>query len=102
MSCTPKNLLILTLLAAAALFCTTPPAGAHEHGPQKRTISLAASGAVKATPDKIDITTGVTSEALTAREALDKNTEAMAKVVEALKSDGIEAKDIKAGFPSPR
>jgi len=92
---TPKNLLILTMLAAAALFCAMPPASAHEHGPQKRTISVAATGTVKATPDKIDITTGVTSEALTAREALDKNTEAMAKVVEALKSDGIEAKDIQ-------
>jgi hypothetical protein len=72
-----------------------PPASAHEHGPQKRTISLAATGTVKATPDKIDITTGVTSEAMTAREALDKNTEAMAKVVEALKTDGIEGKDIQ-------
>lgn len=91
----PKNLLILIILAAAALVCTMPQTNAHEHGPQKRTISLAASGAVKATPDKIDITTGMTSEALTAREALDKNTEAMAQVVEALKSDGIDAKDIQ-------
>jgi len=90
-----NSFLTLALLAAAALFCAMPPASAHEHGPQKRTISLAATGTVKATPDKIDITTGVTSEALSARNALDKNTEAMAKVVEALKSDGIEAKDIQ-------
>ena len=46
-------------------------------------------------PDKVDISTGVTTEAKTAREALDQNTEAMAKVVEALKADGIDAKDIQ-------
>ncbi len=90
----PKNLLILIILTAA-LFCTMPQANAHEHWPQKRTISLAATGAVKTTPDKVDITTGVTSEAPTAREALDKNTEAMTEVVAALKSDGIDPKDIQ-------
>ena len=37
----------------------------------------------------------MTTEAKTAREALDQNTEAMAKVVEALKADGIDAKDIQ-------
>lgn len=83
------------ILAAAALFCTVPQAYAHERGPQKRTISLAATGTVKAVPDRVDITTGVTSEALNARDALDKNSEAMAKVVEALKADGIDAKDIQ-------
>ena len=90
-----RRCLSTLFIIAAALACTVLPANAHEHGPQKRNISLAASGAVKATSDKIDITTGVTSEALTAREALDKNTEAMAQVVEALKSDGIDAKDIQ-------
>jgi uncharacterized protein YggE len=72
-----------------------PPASARQPEPQKRTISLAATGVVKAAPDKVDITAGVTSEALTAREALDKNTDSMAKVVEALKSDGIDSKDIQ-------
>jgi uncharacterized protein YggE len=70
------------------------PALAHDQA-EKRTISLSATGAVKTTPDKVDISTGVTSEAKSAREALDQNTEAMAKVVAALKEDGIEAKDIQ-------
>jgi len=82
------------VLIAASLPLKTPAALAHDE-PQKRTISLVATGAVKTTPDKVDISTGVTSEAKSAREALDQNTEAMAKVVEALKVDGIEPKDIQ-------
>jgi uncharacterized protein len=82
------------VLVAASLPLKTPAALAHDE-PQKRTISLVATGAVKTTPDKVDISTGVTSEAKSAREALDQNTEAMAKVVEALKGEGIEPKDIQ-------
>jgi uncharacterized protein YggE len=88
----PKYLVALSLLALIPL--QAAPALAHDEA-QKRTISLSATGAVKTTPDQVDISTGVTSEAKTAREALDMNTEAMAKVVEALKEDGIEAKDIQ-------
>ncbi len=88
----PKYLLALSLLAFAPLQAL--PALAHDE-PDKRTISLSASGAVKTTPDKVDISTGVTTEAKTAREALDQNTGAMAKVVESLKADGIDAKDIQ-------
>ena len=87
----PKSTLaLLSLLAFAPL----QAALAHD-APDRRTISLSASGAVKTTPDKVDISSGVTTEAKAAREALDRNTEAMAKVVEALKADGIEAKDIQ-------
>jgi uncharacterized protein len=61
----------------------------------KRTISLTGSGIVKTTPDMVEISTGVTSEAPSARAALDKNTEAMTKVVETLKGEGLEPKDIQ-------
>ena len=85
-------------LALLAFVVLTPlqaaPALAHDE-PQKRTISLVATGAVKTTPDKVDISTGVTSEAPSAREALDKNIAAMTKVVEVLKADGIDPKDIQ-------
>ncbi|HKA99704.1 MAG TPA: SIMPL domain-containing protein, partial [Methyloceanibacter sp.] len=70
------------------------PAAAHDQ-PEKRTISISASGTVKTTPDMVEIATGVTSEAPSGRAALDQNTEAMTKVVEALKGDGIEPKDIQ-------
>jgi uncharacterized protein len=79
----------LLALAPVAL-----PAAAHDQ-PEKRTISLSASGTVKTTPDMVEIATGVTSEAPSARAALDQNTEAMTKVVEALKGEGIEPKDIQ-------
>jgi uncharacterized protein YggE len=90
----PKYALVLLVLVAASFPFKTPAALAHDE-PQKRTISLVATGAVKTTPDKVDISTGVTSEAKSAREALDQNTDAMTKVVEALKTDGIEPKDIQ-------
>ncbi|MBC8020623.1 MAG: SIMPL domain-containing protein [Methyloceanibacter sp.] len=83
--------LLALLLSMAAL---VPSATAHDQ-PEKRNISLVASGIVKTTPDMVDISTGVTSEAPSARAALDKNTEAMTKVVEALKEEGIDPKDIQ-------
>jgi len=88
----PKSLYAFSLLALLAL--QSSPSFASDQ-PDKRTLSLTGSGAVKTTPDKVDISTGVTSEAKTAREALDQNTDAMAKVVRALKEDGIEPKDIQ-------
>src|SRR5262245_48948498 len=80
---------LLLALAPIAL-----PAAAHDQ-PEKRTISISASGTVKTPPDMVEIATGVTSEAPSGRAALDQNTEAMTKVVEALKGDGIEPKDIQ-------
>jgi len=80
-------------LLASAVAAQAPDALADEPG--KRTISLSATAAVKTTPDKVDITTGVTTEGQTAGEALKKNTEAMTRVVDGLKDAGIEAKDIQ-------
>ena len=60
-----------------------------------RTVTVSATGSVLAAPDEATIATGVTSEAMTARDALTKNTEAMKKVIEELKSQGVEAKDIQ-------
>jgi uncharacterized protein YggE len=84
---------LMLALLASAVAAQAQDALADE--PDKRTISLSATGAVKTTPDKVDITTGVTTEGQTAREALDKNTEAMAHVVAGLKEAGIEPKDIQ-------
>ncbi|GAH08559.1 unnamed protein product [marine sediment metagenome] len=82
---------MLVLLASAI------PLGAPTlaDGPDRRTISLTATGVVKTTPDKVDIATGVTTEGQTARAALDKNTAAMSNVVDGLKEAGIEPKDIQ-------
>src|SRR5262245_34515852 len=91
MARTSLGYLLALLLALAPV---AVPAAAHDQ-PEKRTISLTASGIVKTTPDMVEIAAGVTSEAPSARAALDQNTEAMTKVVEALKAEGIEPKDIQ-------
>lgn len=87
--------LIFPALAMLASFLTVSTPDALADTPEKRTISLSATGTVKTTPDKVNITTGVTSEGQTARDALDKNTEAMTAVVEGLKAAGIDPKDIQ-------
>jgi uncharacterized protein YggE len=86
---------VFPALALLASFLSVGGSDAFADESDKRTISLSATGAVKTTPDKVDITTGVTTEGQTARVALDKNTEAMAKVVAGLKEAGIEPKDIQ-------
>jgi uncharacterized protein YggE len=60
-----------------------------------RTVSVSATGSVAAEPDLATISTGVVSEADTAREALSRNTQTMAKVIEGLKALGISAQDIR-------
>lgn len=60
-----------------------------------RTVTVSASGSISAAPDEATISTGVTSEAKTARDALTKNTEAMKNVVDELKGQGVEPKDIQ-------
>lgn len=59
------------------------------------TITVEGQGEVFATPDTAIVTSGVTTDGATAREALDANTKAMADLVAALKEAGIESKDIQ-------
>jgi len=94
MAATPQRLISALLILASATASFTAKAVADDE-PFRRTLTLAATGAIKTTPDKVEIATGVTSEAPSARDALDKNTKAMTEIVETLKSDGIEAKNIQ-------
>lgn len=62
-------------------------------------ISINGLGEVSAAPDTAFITSGVTTQGATAREALDANTAAMSELIETLKASGIEARDIQtSGF----
>ena len=88
-----KLIVPLIALLGSVLSFGSPPAQADEPG--KRTLTLSATGEVLSAPDKVDITTGVTSEGQSARAALTKNTEAMTKVVKGLKAAGVAAKDIQ-------
>ena len=83
-----SHLFALIALASSVLPLAPLAAGADEA--PKRSISLTATGAIRTSPDKVDITTGVTSQAPTAKEALAKNSAAMTEVVAALKAEGLD------------
>jgi uncharacterized protein YggE len=84
-------LMLATALIAAPVFA--------QETPMNGTISISGIGEVSAAPDTAFITSGVTTQGATAREALDANTKAMADLLDTLKAAGIEAKDIQtSGF----
>lgn len=81
-----------SVLAPLALLATAVPAFAGS-------IIIDGQGEVRAAPDMAMISSGVTTQGSTAREALDANTAAMAELIAALKAEGIEARDIQtSGF----
>ena len=84
-----------TAFLALLIFAALPANSLSADEAPKRTISLSASGAIKTTPDKVDISTGVNAQAPTAKEALVKNSAAMTEVIAALKGEGLDAKDIQ-------
>lgn len=60
-----------------------------------RWVMVAGHGTVDAAPDTGHVSTGVVTEAASAREALTANNAAMRKVIDGLKTAGIAAKDIQ-------
>ena len=91
-----KILIFAFAIVAAISFFALRPGHAHGDDRQpKRFIALSATGTVKTTPDKVEISTGVTSQGETAKEALERNTQAMTEVVAALKDEGLDPKDIQ-------
>lgn len=58
-------------------------------------MTLSGTGTVRAAPDMATVTTGVTTQGETAREALDANSTAMADLVAALRDAGLENRDIQ-------
>lgn len=81
-------------LAAAALMAV-PPAASADDISERRAITVTATGEVVAVPDQAHISSGVTTEAATAAEALTANSAAMKKVIAGLKQAGIAAEDIQ-------
>lgn len=59
------------------------------------TMTLTGTGTVRAAPDMATISTGVTTQADTAREALDANSAAMTDLVAALREAGLEDREIQ-------
>ncbi|MFT4013344.1 MAG: SIMPL domain-containing protein [Paracoccus sp. (in: a-proteobacteria)] len=72
--------------------------GAHAHAgkqPQPARLSVSGQGQASAPPDMAQITVGVSTQAETAQEAMAQNASRQKAVIEALKADGIEARDIQ-------
>lgn len=92
----PFTAAFIPLLLATAL--SAAPALAQEAS-MNGTVSISGIGEVTSAPDTASITSGVTTQGATAREALDANTKAMTELLDTLKAAGIEARDIQtSGF----
>ncbi len=61
----------------------------------QRRLSVTGEGTVRGRPDMAVITMGVVSEAPNAREALARNTEAMTRILDALRAEGVESRDLQ-------
>ena len=82
-------------IALIAGFLALPALALAQEAPLPGVISIEGIGEVTAKPDMAFVDSGVTSYGATAREALSANTGDMAKLIETLKSAGIEARDIQ-------
>ncbi|HEY4405031.1 MAG TPA: SIMPL domain-containing protein [Xanthobacteraceae bacterium] len=82
-----------SLALAAALLFSIAPVAAQTVPP--RTLNIAGNAEVHAVPDAALVSTGVVTEGETAAAALKANSAALAKVVEAIRSSGVESKDLQ-------
>lgn len=87
-------LVIVAAIAAATLIGPRQGMSASDNA-LPRVITVSGTGEVKTRPDMAIISSGVTSEAPTAQDALSKNNAAMTAVINALKSAGIAEDDIQ-------
>ncbi len=93
----PVGLIALGL--AILMLAVAGPVRAEQDTPRPGTLTLEGVGEISGRPDMAMVSTGVVSEAKTARAALSANTKAMNEVVSWLKSNGIADKDIQtSGF----
>lgn len=89
----------LLIIAATGLLHTSAYAADSSTENPQRTITVTGQGKLKVKPDTASITAGVVTEADTAREALDKNTEKMQRVMHGFGKLGIAERDLQtSGF----
>ena len=89
-----------TLVAATLLVGLSPLAAQDAAQANRRpTLTVSGEGSATAAPDVASFASGVVTEGKTAREALDANTRAVADMVAAIKSSGVESRDVStSGF----
>jgi uncharacterized protein YggE len=85
---------VLPILALVLMVPATLTPAFSEEAKIVRSISISGHSEVKAVPDLASVSMGVAATGTTAQEALAANTAAMNKLMEMLKSAGIEPKDI--------
>lgn len=84
---------VLALGAGAAAAQPVPP---HmKPGPHPGTVSAAGEGRSFVAPDLATVSVGVTTQAPTAAQAMTDNNAKQARVIEAVKAQGIEARDLQ-------
>ena len=90
------------LLAASALAGVGAPQliRAESTDPKPGTISVSGTGTVTTEPDTATTTFGVVTQGATAKEAMTRNSQEMAKVIDALKRAGVAAKDLQTQYVS--
>lgn len=90
-----KKLMLAGVVTGLTLFSMAllQPANAQDAG--RRTITVSGHGLISASPDTVDITLGVQSQAKSASDALTANTQSMQKLFTELKAGGVEEKNIQ-------
>lgn len=90
-----RTFALLAALVAATALSEARSAMAAEGDKQERFVSVSASGAVAAEPDIAYVQAGLVTEGDTAKDAIQRNSAVMAKVIEGLKAAGIAQRDIQ-------
>lgn len=91
-----KTRMVLLATAIASAIAASPALATERPLPR---INVTGEASVNVAPDIAFLRLGVLREAATAREALDANNAAMADVIDAMKAEGVEARDLQtAGF----
>jgi len=91
----PPRLRFISLPIAMAFAIGQGASAEAEEKRFARTVTVSAAGQVSAVPDMARISTGVMTEAASARDALTSNSTAMTKLIAGLKDNGVDAKDIQ-------
>lgn len=100
MRCTAMAALACSLALAAPVMAQGPdskPMGHHmkKAGHMMGRLSVTGEGEARAVPDMATITIGVSSRAESAAEAMKQNSTSQQAVIDQLKSEGIEDRDIQ-------
>ena len=97
------SILRSTILSAGAVAAFTAAAAilgaetsmAADSDKMDRTVSVSATGSVTAEPDVAQISAGVVTEGDSAKDAMNRNSVVMTKLIDGLKAAGIQPKDIQ-------